>query len=166
MLTLILVTAMGGIIGYYLSKKNDTDYGTKVFNIFVGLLLGLVAASFIAITIGKTMPTVEQTDRVELANVSSNSTISGKFYLGSGRISEVMHYHYFYEDNGGYRYDKLSVEDDVMIFEEDREDAYLLTKKNECINTFSWFGVCKNRDSSSYEFHIPEGGILKEYSLN
>lgn len=165
MLTLLLITAIGGIIGYYLSKKNNTDYGTKVFNIFVGLLLSLVVASFIAITIGKTMPTVEQTDRVELANVSNNTTISGKFFLGSGSISEVMHYHYFYEDNGGYRYDKLSVEDDVMIFEEDLEDAYLLIKKDECVNKFSWFGVCKSGDSS-YEFHIPAGSILKEYSLD
>ena len=172
MLWFILVMAFGIAV----SLRETKDWGERVLYsllfFLVGCLLALVPFLLCSVLYlqSKTTTTVTTTE-VKLVSLRSVDQINGSFFLGSGSIG-VDQYYFFYKDagNGGYKLDKLRVDDSVTVFEENRQDGRLVRKRcnGEFLNRW-YYLIGMSRPSSSclhgVEFHIPQGSLQKRFQL-
>lgn len=103
-------------------------------------------------------------ETAKLVSLRGNDGISGSFFLGIGSIGTTQYYFFYKEAEGGYQPGKVKIVNNVMVFEEKRQDAqvkiytYRFTKP-----WLKWFAECW--PSRKYEFVVPEGSIKKDFVL-
>jgi len=98
---------------------------------------------------------------LQIASISTDSTISGSFFLGSGMIGEESYYiTYAKTNNGGYRMYKFKTNRSV-IYEDGNENPYV-TYFLRSDYAHSVKGIAY---ASSAEFHVPKGTIVREFKL-
>ncbi|MCR4276479.1 MAG: hypothetical protein NUV90_03785 [Candidatus Parcubacteria bacterium] len=103
--------------------------------------------------------------KTKMVSLRSGDGVSGQFFLGTGHINSVQYY-FFYEEagNGGYRPGKISADDDVVVFETDRQDGELKTYQlgfsNSLLNV-----IAVDIGNTRHEFFIPNGSLKKGFVL-
>ena len=131
------------------------------FGTALAALVGVGIAALIGLFIPKTWYGPEST---ELVSLRGSDGTSGTFFLGSGAI-QAEHFYFFYRKAGeGYRPDRISTSQDVIVFERDRADGEMISYHRDFKHPIAWlFGI--NGQKPRYEFSIPSGSIKKGFSL-
>jgi len=146
--------------------NTGVDYA---FFIFIGLSLSIavfVVGIGLALGLGKALPkTWVHTDTVEIVKIQGQVTTGGTFFLGSGIVDGELYYFYYAKmGDGRYRSGKIPA-GEAIIYEEDRNDAYIdfYAKKLKPAGLQFWIGI--NLEPESCEIHVPNGSIKSEFSF-
>lgn len=168
LLAVIVVTVLSITIYYWVDSGDFVDciafffvvgfIGTIIFASLGGVVFGTIA------TDNSTIVTTSRTD-TPLTALNTGSEVSGRFFLGSGRIDSDSVFSYIYETpEGGYRLDSVYV-DQATVYADEETNPYMTTitwerKPDTFWAPFTLYGV-----SDTYEFHIPQGSILVDYTV-
>lgn len=165
---MLLVCGLGLVVFlvvFYLCVKNDWDWGEAFPPAALSGLTGAMISFFIAVMVGIFVPThFELEEQLELVSASDGSSIEGHFFLGSGYVGDRQVYSYRYQlDDGGLIWDQVQNSPEVVVYEEEREDAVLLIYVT-VPDDERWYLVAVLVDSyRKYEFHVPKGSVLTGY---
>ena len=134
---------------------------TLAFFAALAFALGILLALAIGLVVPSQWAGPETTNLVSLRN---SDGISGHFFLGTGSIGNTQYYFFYKEAGQGYKPGKVEVANNVIVFEDKREDGQLKTYTRQFINPlFKWIAI--DRLKHRYEFIIPEGSLKKNFSL-
>ena len=102
---------------------------------------------------------------IPVVSLKDDWMVSGDFFLGRGHIEEKSVYVFYTgNDEEGFSLQKLPV-DNTKIFMDDPESPYLLTKNVlRCVRDAT--GMMMPTFTTKYEFHVPNGTIIKDYKLD
>ena len=135
--------------------------------LFLGVLSALVSgfgigfSSLVGLVVSKHWTGPET---AQLVSLRDSEGISGHFFLGTGSIGTTQYYFFYKEMGQGYQPGKVAIADNVMIFEEKRQNGKLKAYTYEFVNpSFRW--VAMDWRSKRYEFVIPEGSLKKNFVL-
>jgi hypothetical protein len=142
---------------------------------FGGLMVGVFAAFFASVIVlgastflsGALLPSEYKLEStVELANLRSADGFAGRFIFGSGNVQTSLTYIYYTKDaNGGMRPNQLAAESDsVVIFEQsDRTTGELRVYRRTLLPP--WNLISFTVKDLHYEFYVPEGSVVLDYSV-
>jgi len=124
-----------------------------MFGFMVGILLSLFLSLFAPKEIVKT--------EIPLVAFSDGQSIHGSFFLGIGSINgEDVYSFYKRREDGGIERGRVRSRN-IPIYEEDRKDGVLEIHKRKVVGTWSlWADVLQN---TRYEFHLPEGTVVRQF---
>ena len=88
-----------------------------------------------------------------ISAMKNTGEIEGRFFLGSGSISENQYYYYLMKVGNGHKMVKVPV-DRTVVFEDDNEIPRIET--HHIMNTLG---------AECYKAYIPNGSILYEYNI-
>jgi len=168
MIIVIVLCVIGVAVAVYKVSSDDLWDGfwerlafMVLFSLAVVWICGLIGAG-IAFGIGQLLPTEITTTQTELISLRHDSETQGHFFLGSGSIDGKLTYFFYKEHRGGFAAGTVPIGDNVIIFEEERENGILVTRTEHLSwgKEFAFYSP-----QYSYEFHIPGGSILREFNL-
>ena len=145
---------------------SDLGDGTDVL---LGVLLALavtIAMFMVSISFGQTLPAdkVTSIDKTPIVALKDNKNETGHFFLGGGHVKSNLYYYYFTEDeNQGKEFHQIEA-DDIVIYDDEKENPYIETRYIENSNPIINFFVITSRSETS--IHIPEGSIDYSFSVN
>ncbi|MFA5127494.1 MAG: hypothetical protein WC457_00640 [Patescibacteria group bacterium] len=174
MLIICIVALIAGVITYKvcaqsyredgLSNPRETD--TPLVVMFF-VCVGTAAATVLCYGLSNSVSKAENQHEVRqktIITLAESNEVSGSFYLASGSIGGEMYYEYYYlTPDGGKMYEKIRA-DQVVVFEDDRMDAYLAVIKNSvgCPGDKSGWLYCIASDKDNTignAIHVPRGTI-------
>jgi heme/copper-type cytochrome/quinol oxidase subunit 2 len=152
----LVVGVIFGWLVYFLCciNERDTTYSYKhrwaitiIFVIIVATAGGFIGSN----GAGNQWTTIQP-----IASLNDDSSISGRFMLGSGSIDEdPVYVYYSVEQDGGMMLRTLKA-DNAKIYE-DSNEPYL-----KVFNTQMVFGNVYQK----YEFHVPNDTVVRYYNLD
>jgi len=158
----ILLAIIAVIVWIRYRKSSDDPAGPAMF-IFVGVMLGLL----IGVLAGNFIPKYKVvSNTVKIVSLRNGDGITGSFFLGSGSIGSEQYYFYYKKVGNGYQQGKLMADDKVTVFEEERKDGEIrIYVSNFVSKSYFWvaFPVCMFEPK--YEFHIPNGSLKMNFTL-
>lgn len=100
-----------------------------------------------------------------LVSLRDGSGANGNFFLGTGTINTTQYYFFYTEAGNGYQPGKVTVGNNVTIFEmPGLHTGEIQTYTLRFVNpSREWFGL--NLRSKKYEITIPEGSLKKNFVL-
>lgn len=142
-----------------------------------GLIIGVIVGGLIAFAgagLTATPKAPVEVGRYQLVTLQNEETTTGHFFLASGSIGGVNTYSYWYVDGSGYRHGQLTDKDNVIVYEDQAEGSAYLRKfyvPSNCIGSGwdNWFfcSILTVSDGGySWEFHVPEGTVLRGIQLH
>jgi len=136
----------------------------------LGLLSGFVVGAVLLILGGNIYGSLAHQEssvyaEYQLMNLQDNQSLSGSFFLGTGKISNEPTYVFYRQDeNGGYVYREIPI-DWATVFPEDRSDGVervIVNRTTDKLGNYL-FGT---QEEYKYEFHIPLGSITPVFKLD
>jgi hypothetical protein len=162
--------AFQGMFFGYCSPDSFVEYFfIGLFYLFNCVFSGIVCFG-IAYGIGQTFESHKvEGEHSNLVAIRDKDGVEGRFFLGSGFISNQPYY-FYYESlkDGGFRPGKIEADDSVTVYEEDRTGAELVTFDSKITYPgWAWLICMRDEDAinSSYVFHVPKGTIKAGYSM-
>lgn len=125
----------------------------------IGALCGLIPAAIIVIMLAVPLTTTESR-KTPIAALGDGSSISGRFYLGSGTIDEKMVFNY-YADNGG-SYSLMQAGAEISSIVED-DGKYVETSVKVTPSRWYTFGM---ETVTHVTFHVPKNSVKNNYILD
>lgn len=177
MLIIIICALLGLRVGILFNKKAlpESNIWEKGLNygsgIFVGALIGILIAIMFSSFLGHEQIQQEY-EKTEIVALTDNSQISGSFFLASGSIDQEDYYKFYFKTpDGGKQWNSLLARN-VIIYEEDRNDAYISKIQNvksfRKIRKWNYVFIPKFlidvyiRPTDMYGIHVPKGTIKVE----
>ena len=106
-------------------------------------------------------------ENTSIVSLSDTSLVYGSFVLGTGSVSDEMYFTY-YEGTTSFRLKKIPADQTIIIMDENTHPYLTKIIKMERTTHFN-----NNIDEDfvpwqlpQYEFHVPNGTIVKQYNLN
>lgn len=168
MITLVIFSLLGIYAGYRLCKiDNDLYYECmdksdylvySMLGFMVGLLLGCLTAFLIGCDY------YENKTIYKIESISDNSSLSGKFMLGSGNLESDMSYCFYINHSGYYTLKQIPSYRAVIKITEKNPTMEQYDKKVKR-SLRSYFGM-STRMHPRYILKIPKGSIITKYSLD
>ena len=167
MLWIIIGAIAGLVIGIAISSNEYFTFGegfvttlcTMVAGVLTGLIVFLLSSCIADCCAEKTYYTVEDTDIYALQD---NMTTEGRFFLGSGHIDNELKYFYVKQTDVGYTISNVDVDNAYIQYTSDR--CYVEKQQGKFNN---WFvRLIAEPMDVRYIFHIPEGSIINNYSID
>lgn len=159
MLTVITGLILGVLyfIRYYFKKRNTFwfDQHAIIIHMFIGCALGLICTIFIP---QKT--TIEVTE-LELASIADNSSISARFFIGTGTVEGKMVYAGYIKKGKGYKLIQIPIDNSEIIYTTSNPHIKIIDKKPILLQ----FGFPFSH-GKKYEIYIPENSIKTNYNLD
>lgn len=163
---LIILLVIGCIVFAYKGWK-DCDAVVGFLILFSGLLLSIqiVLLAFAALS------NVEYGQQhQDIVSLNINSTVSGDFFLGSGSIDEVEYYFYYKKcADGGYLKEQIPVVETKIYETNDISPRLQWTEVRSLENKYTSFFIGASGyyfvDQEDFKFFVPEGTIIKEFSV-
>lgn len=162
-------------VAFYYGCKEVWDDARGFMDYFMGLMLGAcvaflaaVPAVGLAFLLGLMFEShAVKTGQSNLAAIRDKDSVSGQFFLGSGSIEGSPYYFYYrLGKDGGLRPGKVKASSGVVVYEERRADAILITYRFELDQPWAWIIAAPvSAGGSSYEFRVPEGTVRRGYSM-
>jgi len=98
-----------------------------------------------------------------LTALQTSSSVEGRtFFLGSGYINGKRTLNYITNDGGAYRVQSADAVDSVIY--QDSETPIVTVYEWDLENP--WFAPFVLGHKHTYDFHIPEGSILSDYTID
>ena len=137
---------------------------------FMGAILGaLISILLVGFTMGMVScfasTTYVKSEETKIIALQDNSSVQGRFFLGSGNIDGTMKYVYMKEEDGGYKMDSLDVENVTIIYSDSTKiEVYNAEFKNKAIR----FLFCKYDlfSDSKYKIYVPKGTIKQNFNVD
>lgn len=148
-------------------RKGFIDNTPLVFKLLLKGFFCFALGALVALVAGIFVPNSTVTERKELVALRNIEGLEGTFLFMSGSFNHEYVYSYWYQDGaGGYRRDEVGDEAyDVVVYEDaTAEDSHLLVSWKTCEG--SLWAICLPPVGKWYEFHIPPGSLVQQYSLN
>lgn len=126
-----------------------------------------VAAGFAAL-VGLAFEThPEESARYRLTTIRDKDGVVGQFFLGTGVIEGDQYYFYYHTNaDGSVTPDKVNASQGVRVYEEDRQDAELITYEWKLNKPWAWLiSIPVNNGGWSYKFHVPKGTVRTGYTM-
>ena len=163
-----------GVIGIVIATIITVSEGDGFFEWLSLSVVAIIAGALVAVLIGIGVSTIAsacgaatelvRTDAVEIQALKDNSQISGRFFLGSGRVDEEMHYFYIEETSHGKHMDNVPAKYTHVIEsnnERPRVEKYIERYRNVALRwlTVTFF-------EPLYKIYVPEGSITTEFNVD
>jgi len=132
-------------------------FGAAVLGAVIGGLLMLL----LAIWFGPTAQFKGDSEH-HLVALQTSSSVEGRFFLGSGYINGERTLNYITDDDGAFRIQ--SADADASIVYQDSENPTVTVFEFSFENP--WFAPWSFGTTYTYEFHVPEGSILSDYTID
>lgn len=160
----VAVSLLGGLLFSIYNKRNWNFMFLAIPFFFMQImLLGLPAMTMAA---DNPHYTERYKENTAIYSLRTSDTVSSSFILGTGSLKNSTYYVYYTQaSDGAYSINKIDA-DDCKIYM-DREDNGVLTKvwgKIDNKNLATHWGWSETI-FSHYEFHLPYGSLIQEYSI-
>lgn len=102
-----------------------------------------------------------------IVSLSDESGSEGQFFLGTGYIKEERYFFYTKQEEDYFTIEQLPA-NGVKIFEDTTDDtAYIKEIHNSSYLSISWLLILSlpAPEVPIYEVHVPEGTIIKQYTI-
>lgn len=142
-------------LGYFMA--------TMILGIFavVAFCIGIGLALLIGLIIPKRWSEPETT---KLVSLRGSEGINGNFFLGTGSIGTSQYYFFYKEVGKGYQPGRIEIDDNVMVFEEERQYGEIKTYTYQFVNpSLQW--IAMDSEIEKHEFFIPDGSLKKDFVL-
>lgn len=156
---------LAAVISYAVrGKHKTTEPGARVW---VSLILA-IAVGFLGVVLGLNFPnastTATHTYRLEALTTGTSS--SGSFFLGSGTIGNKHEYQFVINKDGAY-YSEHIDSDGVPTYENKKSSkAWVVEKTTNYYTTWIFPGVkALTESTTSYVFHIPKGSVVQNFNI-
>lgn len=164
-ITFVLL-AFGDFYGNkYGISKSFMDYAIETMLFTMLILLVTAIGTGLGFLIGFLFPKkrVHLWD-VELVSLRNSDGVHGRFFLGTGSIGSTEYYFYYDKVGDGFRPGKIEVDNNVTVFEQERNDGLLKVYETRFTNSLLWiFGLTSSE--RSFEIIIPNGSLKQNFVL-
>lgn len=170
MVITIVVVLVSIMLVYKKAKEEGPVLGELLltFTALAALVGGMAISASLQHTFTETYDEVRVS---ELAAMRTNNGLHGTFLLGTGSISTIKKYHYYeLHEDGGYEAKSIDAKG-VLIYEDQEEGGRLIVTTCYRRPLYPWlkyfiFGINSKKNCGvTYEFHIPEGSLVREFRL-
>ena len=169
MIVCFFMWALGAFLGVFLTyrinrKDRWLDTGDKVFFMAlfgsIGFLAGVLLSYVLSIILATISPTYHVESRNGLVTLQDGTSVSGRFFLGSGSVDGKPGYTYYRGDGvNGFSLESVAANKAIVKYstEAPRVEKILTCGpglfSNSCV-------------SSQYVFYVPEGSVKQDYTLD
>ena len=159
----VIFSAM--IVTLFLSKRWIEDF-IDFLLVTIGAILAFLGGALVGLLIGLCLPKyyVYEKATFELESIQDNSSISGSFFLGSGRVNGTMSYAFYYKNSDNeYKLQTVDANNSAIIYTDSIPifEQYTLRMVN---NNWSILGMYDGQ--KKYKFKIPQGSIKNNFNLD
>jgi len=163
------IAAIGFLFGVWLAIDDGDGWWAIPRGIF-GALIGALIGFFLSMFFSAIPPTkYELSKEIELVSLRhGENSVRGSFFLGCGSVESNPSYIYYVSVGPDiYQMKTIKVTDSVFVYEEDRTDGVLKVYAKKFANkSYNWLSDESLLEGEErYEFHIPKGSILRDFSL-
>ena len=166
MITIIIVAAIGILVGYFGEDDSIRPSGEKIGHAFGGMIIATLFGILFAFLVGSFYPdhpTVRKV--VHLHNLNDVGGAHGDFFLGCGMMRDNMTYYYYEEVDGKLYPQTLGVDGRVSVVEDQPAgNAELRVSYSQPENYNPMFGILMV-NAVGYEFHVPKNTVYHGYAL-
>lgn len=172
MYTILIFAVLG--IGADLWYTRKDKKVSKIGSAFSGVVLGGMVGFFAAMIISMfgTHQIYRVSSETQLLSLRSSDSLSGSFLFASGKIGENVDYVYYKATaDGGYRPERMNAEsDNITVYEVDGLEGGTL-RAIQCLNlrNYEWSKNFVLWTTSTcglkYEFRIPKGSLVQQFSI-
>jgi hypothetical protein len=101
---------------------------------------------------------------VSLQSMAADSSLHGAFFLGIGRVDDVMEYHYFARQADGGFYEASAPVEDSTVYES-AGNPHVEISRTAIDNI--WMNALGSLDGKypHYKFYVPKGSVVQTYTL-
>ncbi len=164
MIVLYIIFTICGVVLFLESFESINYVSNNKKNRFIGI-------SFIVICIGLTIfaslrpsariETVKETNKI--VSISSESQLSGNFFLGIGKVEDKTYYFVFeYHENIGYQMTRYDYKRVYIV--ESNETPRIEKIKSKPADVFRYISFLE--DEFYYKVYVPYGSIVYYYDVN
>lgn len=162
----LVVAVMVGV-GIYTSVQYWAEASDVFLNCAMAFVLGGAAAFIVGVVlvIMPVFPLTQTTEEsVDLAALGSGSEVDGRsYFLGGGYVNEERVLNYVSSEDGAYRLDSARAYNSV-IYQDEEKSPRVIVREWEGQNP--WIFPFAVNSATTYEFHIPDGSILENYTIS
>ena len=105
-------------------------------------------------------------DKFTIVCLQDNSSVSGKFFLGSGNVNGSMKYTFYYNYNNGYKLCQLNTDKTTINYSDSA--AIMVQHTNTMVNPkkafVNYFAI--DLEDYTYDIYVPKGTIKTNYNLD
>lgn len=106
-----------------------------------------------------------ETEEIAITALADNDSVSGKFFLGTGRVDEEMQYYYIEKTELGKQMKNISAENVYLV--EDNNEAPRIEKYTCKWKNKSWYWIAGFALEPDYtQIYIPEGAVTTEFNVD
>jgi hypothetical protein len=167
--TLIALCLAAGAYSWVRSGRDSyNDTSDRVFysglTIFGAALAAAVVFGIVSFN-SKADRVVTSETNVTLKSLGTSSAVKGRaYFLGGGYINEKRVLNYITTDDQNVIRVTQAEADKSTILEDGPSKPYVKVTDYDLVNY--WVMTWPSRDDSAYEFHIPAGSVLNDYTVD
>lgn len=156
------------VVGFMVYEEANSYHGAPFLVATMGLIGGVFCAFLIGMLgnlFGSAWTDIHwvSESQSELLTLQDSTGTGGSFFLGTGTVDEEASFFYYEKLERGAHLTSIDA-DQAIIIEEDIDKPYLEVLVGKSDNTL-WL-VDFLAEKHAYEFHIPKGSIVTNYSLD
>lgn len=163
------VLIVGGTIAFF--EFRNGEIGFAFAGLFLTLLVGalilglaLLAAMFAAWKLdypGRTAET--RTHTADLRAVNTGSTVTGRFFLGSGQIDGKRTFSYVYKEGDWTRVGQVDAAESRVAENATPETAHMVTTTTDY--SIWWIAPWVLWTDINHDFHVPADSVIESYEI-
>jgi hypothetical protein len=164
---ILLGLTIAAAITVFILRRLDgwDDLGDSIFltalTALGGALIGLILMLVLSIWFGPVFQFKGEADHQLVALKTSNS-VEGRFFLGSGYVNGQRTLNYITDDDGAFRIESADAAQSVVY--QDSDEPTVTVHEWNLENP--WFAPWSFGHWHTYTFHVPEGSILSDYTID
>lgn len=173
---IILFTVVGIIVGLkYTGFPNwenfDFDGFCGILISFLTGLVGFLAGLLICVVLNVIFPVMgkyELTKTYQLESLSDNSSVYGKFFIGSGIIEGKMSYAFYYKENDDFFLDHIDSDLGSIRYIDGNPklEKYEFVQYPTKLQKFLYSINCGCENQIKYVFYVPKGTVSSTFKLD
>ena len=136
-------------------------FGMSIMSVLCALMLWLIS-SLVCAPFAEVHYVVTETK--EITALNDNSSATGSFFLGSGRVDEDMKYYYVEQTEKGKHIDDVSA-DHAYIIEANNETPRIERYEPKFENAWLYW-IAFPVQEAEYKIYIPEDSITTDFDVN
>jgi hypothetical protein len=177
----ILIVVAFGVIGYRWDKE-EKKKTIRFVTLLVGATIGFLIALGFFIVIGVMSRTTEgisdiETEKATLVSLTGatevKGDIGGNIFVFTGTVDSQDLYKFYYRAQDGAKIFMKLPKENVRVYEEDRQDAYItkivkvkILSKSRMWTPTPWSRTESYDEFQYYAIHVPLGTIKPEIDMS
>lgn len=162
---ILLVIAIVAVIASFVYGLLEDGIGIAFLVAFMAALISALIGGLLALLLSIWVtPNYQFQGEKEhdLVALQTSSSIEGRFFLGSGYINGKRTLNYITDDSGAFRVESADADDSVIY--QDSNEPTVTVHEWDLVNP--WLAPWSFSHKHTYTFHVPEGSILSDYTVN